>query len=186
MKDSIAPDDAGTETRTADVDFFGYRQYPRIVYFGHGCRSRLGEVLAELGCERPAVLLSPSQRDFWEELQRSASLVPVVLVEHDLPHVPIRSRDEVATQAAARDADVLICLGGGSVTGLAKAVATQTGLPYVALPTTYAGSEMTDFFGTSDGGKKQVTSPLAPRREPSSTTLSSPARCRPGLPAAAA
>jgi alcohol dehydrogenase class IV len=69
-------------------------------------------------------------------------------------HVPV----DVATQAleAARDAraGVLISIGGGSATGLAKAIARETGLPILAVPTTYAGSEMTPIWGQSDQGEK--------------------------------
>jgi maleylacetate reductase len=69
-------------------------------------------------------------------------------------HVPVA----VATEAieAAREAriGVLISIGGGSATGLAKAVARDTGLPILAVPTTYAGSEMTSIWGLSDHGEK--------------------------------
>jgi maleylacetate reductase len=69
-------------------------------------------------------------------------------------HVPV----EVAAKAnqAARDAGVgvLVSIGGGSATGLAKAVARNTGLPILAVPTTYAGSEMTPIWGQSDQGEK--------------------------------
>jgi maleylacetate reductase len=69
-------------------------------------------------------------------------------------HVPV----EVAARAiaVARDAKVgvLVSIGGGSATGLAKAVARDTGLPILAVPTTYAGSEMTPIWGQSDQGEK--------------------------------
>ena len=47
-----------------------------------------------------------------------------------------------------------MCVGGGSTTGLAKAVALTTGLPIVAVPTTYAGSEATDVWGLTEDGRK--------------------------------
>jgi maleylacetate reductase len=69
-------------------------------------------------------------------------------------HVPV----EVAARAleAAREARaaVVVSIGGGSAIGLAKAVARDTGLPILAVPTTYAGSEMTPIWGQSDQGKK--------------------------------
>ncbi|MEL6653134.1 MAG: maleylacetate reductase [Bacteroidota bacterium] len=59
------------------------------------------------------------------------------------------------------EADVLLALGGGSAIGLAKAIALQTGLPIVAIPTTYAGSEMTNIYGISQDGQKMTgRSPL--------------------------
>ena len=54
---------------------------------------------------------------------------------------------------AAR-ADGLIAVGGGSAIGLAKIIARDTGLPIVALPTTYSGSEATPIWGTSEGERK--------------------------------
>jgi maleylacetate reductase len=71
-------------------------------------------------------------------------------------HVPI----EVA--AAARDksrrvqADCCVAIGGGSTTGLAKAVALTSRLPILAIPTTYAGSEMTPIWGLTEGGIKKT------------------------------
>jgi alcohol dehydrogenase class IV len=70
-------------------------------------------------------------------------------------HVPVA--DAERARAAARDAgvDVLISVGGGSTTGMAKAVALTTGLPIIAVPTTYAGSEATRMWGmTSDRTKE--------------------------------
>jgi maleylacetate reductase len=69
-------------------------------------------------------------------------------------HVPVGLADEATNLARATEADVLMSIGGGSATGLAKAVARQTGLPILAVPTTYAGSEMTDIWGESHGGRK--------------------------------
>ena len=52
-------------------------------------------------------------------------------------------------------ADCAIAIGGGSTTGLGKAIALETSLPIIAIPTTYAGSEMTPIYGlTEDGVKK--------------------------------
>jgi maleylacetate reductase len=69
-------------------------------------------------------------------------------------HVPV----EIAARAieAARETrvGVIVSIGGGSATGLAKAVARDTGLPILAVPTTYAGSEMTPIWGQSDQGEK--------------------------------
>jgi alcohol dehydrogenase class IV len=47
-----------------------------------------------------------------------------------------------------------VSIGGGSAIGLAKAVALRTGLPLLAVPTTYAGSEATPIWGITEGGRK--------------------------------
>ena len=59
------------------------------------------------------------------------------------PHVPVEVADAARKQAAAIGADAVLSVGGGSATGTAKAVALTTGLPVIAVPTTYAGSEVT-------------------------------------------
>ncbi len=61
-----------------------------------------------------------------------------------------------AARTAARGADVLIAVGGGSATGLAKAVALTTGLAIVSVPTTFAGSEATDVWGLTEAGRKRT------------------------------
>ena len=50
----------------------------------------------------------------------------------------------------------MVCIGGGSSTGLAKAIALSHGLPILAVPTTYAGSEMTPIYGLTGGRHKQT------------------------------
>jgi maleylacetate reductase len=69
-------------------------------------------------------------------------------------HVPLEVAERARAVARDHDVDVVVCVGGGSTTGLAKAVALTSGLPVVAVPTTYAGSEATDLWGLTDAGRK--------------------------------
>ena len=69
-------------------------------------------------------------------------------------HVPVPVAERARDAAAAHDVDVLVSVGGGSTTGLAKAVALTTGLPIVAVPTTYAGSEATNVWGLTEASAK--------------------------------
>jgi maleylacetate reductase len=68
-------------------------------------------------------------------------------------HVPIQKAH--AARDAAREAgiDLIVCVGGGSTTGLAKAVALETGIPIIAVPTTYAGSEATNVWGLTESAR---------------------------------
>ena len=52
------------------------------------------------------------------------------------------------------DVDCLVALGGGSTTGLGKAIAYRTDLPQIVIPTSYAGSEVTPILGQTQDGKK--------------------------------
>lgn len=69
-------------------------------------------------------------------------------------HVPIETAEEARSVAKASDIDVVVCVGGGSTTGLAKAIAMTTALPIIAVPTTYAGSEATNVWGLTEAARK--------------------------------
>ena len=64
-------------------------------------------------------------------------------------------------------ADGVVSIGGGSTIGLGKAISVRTGLPHLAVPTTYAGSEMTPILGETENGSK--TTRRAPEILPVST-----------------
>jgi len=71
-------------------------------------------------------------------------------------HVPIESAREARAEAQRLGADCAVAIGGGSTTGLGKAIALDSGLPILAIPTTYAGSEMTPIYGITEGGEKKT------------------------------
>jgi alcohol dehydrogenase class IV len=69
-------------------------------------------------------------------------------------HVPADVAGQAREAAKEHGADALLSVGGGSATGLAKAVALTSGLPVIAVPTTYAGSEATSVWGLTEGARK--------------------------------
>jgi maleylacetate reductase len=71
-------------------------------------------------------------------------------------HVPGELAARAATEAGRVRADLIVSVGGGSATGLAKAAALERGLPVIAVPTTYSGSEMTPVWGRTDGAVKRT------------------------------
>ena len=71
-------------------------------------------------------------------------------------HVPAELADRARAQFAELGADGLVAVGGGSVIGLAKAIALTAQAPIVAVPTTYSGSEMTAIYGLTAGGRKHT------------------------------
>src|SRR6202034_1271988 len=81
--------------------------------------------------------------------------IPVALRHDDVVmHVPVEVADRAREAAIEHSVDTLVSVGGGSTTGLAKAIALTTGLPIIAVPTTYAGSEATPVWGLTEGAKK--------------------------------
>jgi maleylacetate reductase len=71
-------------------------------------------------------------------------------------HVPVEVAHRARTLAAELGADGCVAVGGGSAIGLGKAIALEHALPVTAVPTTYAGSEMTPIWGLTDGGAKRT------------------------------
>lgn len=135
---------------------FTYQASATRVVFGVGTLQQLPRELELLGV-RSALLLSTAgqaaaARDLSASLGERSAGVFAGAVMHVPAAVAQQARDEVRRVGA----DGLVALGGGSTTGLAKAVALDSGLPIVAIPSTYAGSEMTSIWGLTDGGVKKT------------------------------
>lgn len=69
-------------------------------------------------------------------------------------HVPVEDVESACDAATQAQADLILCVGGGSAIGLGKAVALKTRAPIIAVPTTYAGSEATNVWGVTEAGAK--------------------------------
>jgi alcohol dehydrogenase class IV len=80
----------------------------------------------------------------------------VAQIDDVVAHVPLERAEEARALARSSRADALLTIGGGSATGLGKAVALESPLPFLAVPTTYAGSEMTPIWGLTAGARKQT------------------------------
>ena len=119
----------------------------------------LPALLAEASCHRVLVVSGPSGR-FMARLTS-------VLADHSWElfgdarrHVPSALVERATRALDAFGADAVVSVGGGSATGLAKALRRERQFFFVAVPTTYAGSELTDLFGTtSEGGKRTGRDP---------------------------
>ena len=122
----------------------------RVRFAAGGATEALAEEVGRLGGERVMAIVTSRERT-----ASVLAALPVAVLHTDVVrHVPVEVAERARAVAAEHDADVLVCVGGGSTTGLAKAVALTTGLPIVAVPTTYAGSEATDVWGLTEGGRK--------------------------------
>jgi maleylacetate reductase len=124
----------------------------RVVFAaGESAAAVAAEVVA-LGGARVMLIASDRAKHLAAPI---AAAIPVVLRHQEVVmHVPVEVARRARQAAAGVGADVLVSVGGGSATGLAKAVAMTTGLPIVAVPTTYAGSEATNVWGLTEGETK--------------------------------
>ncbi|MCE0765541.1 maleylacetate reductase [Pseudonocardia kujensis] len=133
-----------------------YEALPMRVVFGPGSLGRLGEETERLGLRRLLVLSTPGQRVLAERVAAVLGDHAVGIHDRARMHVPVHTVDGAAKAAAELVADGCVAAGGGSTVGLAKALALRAGLPYVALPTTYAGSEMTPVWGLTENARKRT------------------------------
>lgn len=130
------------------------------VQFGAGLRHKIEEEIDRLGCTRALVLSTPPQADSAMDMAASLNGKAAGVFTKAAMHTPVNVTAEAIAHAQSVQADCLVALGGGSTTGLCKAIAYQTDLPQIVIPTTYAGSEATAILGqTENGVKTTVTDP---------------------------
>lgn len=146
----------------ADVGFTLTLRGPRVVYGPGVAHANLSAELDLLGARRVLLVTSPRERKARADLLETVHDRIAEHIDDIRRHVPKAIAESAVALARRLDADCLLSLGGGSAVGTAKAVAVETGLPIVALPTTYAGSEVTPLYGiTSDAVKRTARSDRA-------------------------
>ncbi|RYX96013.1 MAG: maleylacetate reductase [Comamonadaceae bacterium] len=126
------------------------------VIFAPGGLGRIADEVAALGIERALVLCTAGQRDLGEAAMALLGGRCAGLFDGARMHVPVEVARRACEYATSLDADGVLAIGGGSTIGLAKAIALDMGLPIIAVPTTYAGSEMTPIYGLTEGGAKRT------------------------------
>ncbi|WP_448624981.1 maleylacetate reductase [Geodermatophilus sp. URMC 64] len=135
---------------------FTYTALPMRVRFGAGSLAQVPDEVAALGLTRVLVLCSPEQQNTGKLVadalgDRAAEVLPEARM-----HVPVEVAHRARALARELGADGCVAVGGGSAVGLGKAIALEHGLPVIAVPTTYAGSEMTPIWGVTEGGTKRT------------------------------
>ena len=135
---------------------FVYNGLPARVVFGAGALNKLPEELDRLGAKRALVLSTPEQKESAESVKRALGARAAGLYDKAAMHVPIDIAEDARRVARELGADCCVTVGGGSTTGLGKAIALTSTLPILAVPTTYAGSEMTPIYGITEGGAKKT------------------------------
>ncbi len=125
------------------------------VVFASGALARIGEEAERLKFSRALVVATPgSGARLGQNVADLLGVRAVALHAKAVIHVPKPVAEAGLAAARETKADGLIAVGGGAAIGLAKAIALQTALPILAVPTTYSGSEATPIFGMTDGDRK--------------------------------
>lgn len=134
---------------------FVYQPLPVRVIFGAGTVARVAAELERIGARRALVLSTPGRAEAQAQAiaaslgDRAAGVFAGAVM-----HTPVAVTERALAVVEERGVDALVAIGGGSTTGLAKAIALRTDLPQIVLPTTYAGSEMTPILGETGDGRK--------------------------------
>lgn len=152
---------------------FHVTAYAQEIIFAPGSFGQVGQVVKRMGWQRVLLCTGASQRRAGAVAQIESLLGARLLAsyEHTQAHVPATQVEEVVALARAHQVDAVIGLGGGSAVGLAKAVSftlagkraagradalAQAPVPVLAIPTTYAGSEMTPVYGITHAENGQT------------------------------
>ena len=162
------------------IEPFAHFGNPATIVFGPGRSAEAGEWIGRVGGKRALVLSTRGRAT--DALAFSGGLggLAAGVFSGAEMHTPVEVTERALAEAAACRADCIVSLGGGSTIGLGKAIALRTGLPQIAIPTTYAGSEVTPVLGQTECGEKTTISDrrLLPRAviyDPA-LTLTLPAR----------
>lgn len=135
---------------------FVYQYQPNRVVFGFGSLEQLGAEIERLGCTKALILCTPEQVDQAERVKAILGDKAVGIFDQAVMHVPIETAKEASNIANELGADCAVAIGGGSTIGLGKAIALEFSLPIIAIPTTYAGSEMTPIYGITENNLKKT------------------------------
>ena len=131
----------------------GLAKYQRVL-FGVGVRNTVADEVRRLGCSRALILSTPPQSSSALDLAAALNDMSAGVFSRAAMHTPVEVTEDALRHVQEINADCLIAIGGGSTTGLGKAIAHRTGLPQIVIPTTYAGSEATPILGQTENGVK--------------------------------
>jgi maleylacetate reductase len=141
------------------LDFVYQARAGRVV-FGAGSLEHLEREVLNLKSERALILCSAEQKQTGEAVAARLGSRAAAVFDRAVMHVPLELAKEARMLARELHADCAIAVGGGSTVGLGKAIALESDLPILAIPTTYAGSEMTPIFGITEAGLKRTGTDL--------------------------
>ena len=135
---------------------FVYEALPSRVVFAEGAIEHLPREIEQLGANRALVLSTPGRQELANDISQRLGARSAGIYPHAVMHVPIEVARKAHDEAVRLGADCVVAAGGGSTVGLGKAIALESGLPILAIPTTYSGSEMTSIYGLTEAGLKKT------------------------------
>ncbi|MEQ2527351.1 maleylacetate reductase [Bacillaceae bacterium CLA-AA-H227] len=138
------------------MENFIYDVQASRVIFGLGKIKEVQNELENLGGQKAFIISTQEQEGLALEVNTLIGDLCAGVYTKAIQHVPLDTVEESLKLVKDLNVDSLVPVGGGSSIGLAKAIALQTALPILAIPTTYAGSEMTPIWGMTENGLKKT------------------------------
>lgn len=133
---------------------FVYESLPTRVIFGSGTLNNVEQEAKRLGMSRILLLCGEPHQNVTSSIAKCLGDIYGATFLGARMHTPVNVTEEAMALVKTSQIDGIVSIGGGSTTGLSKAIALRTDLPQIILPTTYAGSEMTPILGETDNGIK--------------------------------
>jgi maleylacetate reductase len=182
VTEGIGLDPDGARAERAAPDFTFVTRAARVVFAPAEAAGQLPEEVSRFGARRVFVVTTPGRAELARRLvagleaggqgreassddgSARAAPDPLHIFDRAVQHVPSELAAAAVARARELGAELCIAIGGGSAVGLAKAVALETRIPVLAVPTTFAGSEMTAVWGMTDTegkrtGRDEVVAP---------------------------
>lgn len=144
---------------------FVYQSAPGRIVFGSGSIREVAEEIRRLGCSSALLLSTPFQKPDIDALAETLGDLAAGTFPDAAMHTPVETTERAMEVYAATGADCVLAYGGGSTIGLGKAIAWRNDAPQLVVATTYAGSEVTDILGQTEGGEKTTVRDLKIRPE---------------------
>lgn len=135
---------------------FSFRSYPANVHFGLGQTYLLKQYCEAIGAEKILLVCSKSGVVRYQEIPKHLGNRYVALFDRVESHCPQPIIEQAVTMYQTSSADTVVAVGGGSTLGLGKILKAEYGAKFIAIPTTYSGSEMTPIYGRKIDGQKKT------------------------------
>lgn len=140
---------------------FAYKAVPTNAVFAIGARTRLAELAGNLGAQRILFVCTKSGVARYSALRDALGGKCVDVFDGVQSHCPQPIVDAAISAYRAADADAVVTVGGGSTLGIGKILKAEHGAKFIALPTTYSGSEITPIYGRKIDGQKKTRVDIA-------------------------
>ena len=135
---------------------FTYETQPGRVVFGAGTLADLPAEVERHGLARILIICTPGRRAIADRACKDLAAAGAGVFDGAVSHIPPEVARAGMAEARRLAADGTVALGGGAAIGVAKLIARDLGLPIIAVPTTYSGSEMTPIWGLTEDGLKRT------------------------------